>query len=177
MKGFSPLEKVHSVRDNSLIGFSLFEVLLSIAIMAILGAGIYGVLNAGNALFYNDNGLLELQQNSRQGMEAMISELREAGSIQIIAVDSDSDRIVFNSYKGIGAQYYRDLSDINSDGIVNQLIREYPSGSWKIVTNNITRLKFSHSSPYLTIEIRADKTVMQRPLSVSLKENLLLRNE
>lgn len=158
-------------------GFTLVEVLVSAAILAILAGGVYGVLNAGNIMYYNDMGLLELQQNARQGMEAMINELREASNIQITVLDSNSDRIVFSSYKGIGIQYYRDVNDINSDGIVNQAIREDPLGSRRILANNITKLKFSHSSPYLTIEIIAGKTVMQRSFSVSLKENAVLRNE
>lgn len=158
-------------------GFTLVEVLVSAVILAIVAAGIYGVLNAGNLIYYNDMGLLELQQDVRRGMEAMINELREASNIQITALDSDSDQIIFNSYQGAGVCYYRDINDSNADGIVNQAIREYPSGARKVLANNITRLKFSHISPYLTIEIKADKTARQRPLSISLKENVALRNE
>jgi len=158
-------------------GFTLVEVLVSATILGILAAGIYGVLDAGNKMYYNDMGLLELQQSGRQGMEAMINELREAGNIQITTLDNDTDQILFNSYKGIGVQYYRDINDLNSDGIVNQIIREYPLGSRRVLANNVTRLKFLHTSHYLTIEIRTEKTIRQRPLSFSLKENVALRNE
>jgi prepilin-type N-terminal cleavage/methylation domain-containing protein len=158
-------------------GFTLVEVLVSAAILGVLAIGIYGVLNVGNIMYYIDIGMLELQQNARQGMDRMINELREASNIQISVLASDSDRIVFNSYKGTGIQYYRDINDVNSDGVVNQIIRQDPSGSRKVLANGITRLKFSHSSPYLTIEIRADKTAKQRPLSLSLKEAVALRNE
>jgi len=158
-------------------GFTLVEFLVSAVILSIIVIGIYGVLNVGNIMYYSDIGLLELQQNARQGMEKMINELREASNIQISTLDDNSDQIVFNNYKGVGIEYYRDINDLNGDGIVNQIIRQDPSGSREVLANNITRLKFLLSSPYLTIEVKAEKSVRQIPLSFSLKENVALRNE
>jgi prepilin-type N-terminal cleavage/methylation domain-containing protein len=158
-------------------GFTLVESLVCALILGILTAGIYGVLDVGNNMYYDETGLLELQQNARQGMDLMINELREASNIEVTVLDSDSDQVVFDNYKGIGYQYYRDINDDNGDGFVNQIICEDSSSNRMVLANDVTRLKFVHSTPYLTIEIGTEKTVRQRQLNFSLKENVALRNE
>jgi len=150
-------------------GFTLVEVLVSTLIMGILFVGIYIVLSTGDITYQVDSAFLDLQQQARQGMAWMVRELREAQNIQITVVDSDSDRISFNTFSGTGIMYYRDISQ-------NRLIREYPAGTTTLIADNITRLKFSLSANILEIQLRAYKSAKQKPLTFSLTEKVRLRN-
>lgn len=158
-------------------GFTLLEVLISAVIFTFLIIGITEVLNIGNWAFPTDLGWVDLQQQSRQAMGWMTKELREGKNIQITVINTDSDQITFNTIDKNGVKYYRDIDDVNNDGVVNQVIREYPAGTRKILANYITRLKFSQSNPILRIDVRSDQTVRKKALSFSLTEQLRLRNE
>ncbi|MBL7081198.1 MAG: prepilin-type N-terminal cleavage/methylation domain-containing protein [Candidatus Omnitrophica bacterium] len=178
MKGFTPFE-ITIIRTNlrpakaglfrtGFRGFSLLEVLVSTAILGFLIAGIYGVLNIGNMTYNTDLGLLDLQQNARQAMHWMVRELRESASSEIV-ISEDSSQITFNTPNEGGIQYYYDTQE-------NQIIREYPAGTTRILANNIESLNFSLNGSLLEIQVRARKT--QRPdLTLFFKEQVRLRNE
>ena len=162
-------------------GLTLIEVLVSALILSFLVIGITGVLNIGNLAFPVDMALVELQQQARQALFSMTKELRKAVDMNescITTIDADSDQITFNTIDGsTGVKFYRDISDVNSDGIVDQVIREYPSGTRKILANDIARLKFSFVASVIKIEIRADRVLRQQTLSFPLTEKVRLRNE
>jgi type II secretory pathway component PulJ len=161
-------------------GFSLAETLIAAAIFAFLIVALTSVLNIGNLSYPVNTGYLELQQQVRQAMAWLVKEAREAdaSSVVITVLGADSDRLVFNTPTKSNVQYYRDTADINGDGRINQLIREYPAGARRVVAGDITRLKFTHSpSTVLNIEVRSDKTVMLRALSFSFAEKVRLRND
>ena len=72
-------------------GFTLVEILVSVVILAFLFAAIYGVLNIGNIVFKDDMTLLELQQQARQGMDAMVNEIRESKSSEVSIVEGNTN--------------------------------------------------------------------------------------
>jgi len=171
-------------------GFTLVEVLVSAAILTFLIAGIYAILNIGNMTYYTDMCFLDLHQNARQSMHWMVKEMREAqaADINIVSIDSDDDRVTFDTPNEDDIQYYRDISDVNNDSIVKQIIREYPVGTYRILANDIGNLSFCcwhdnvcdadcSNSYLLEIQLTADKTASGRDLSFPLAVKLRLRND
>ena len=176
------------MRDSK--GFTLVEVLVSAAILTFIIAGIYAILNIGRMTYYTDMCYLDLHQNARQSMRWMVRELREASAedIAIVSIVGDDDRITFDTPNEDGIQYYRDLSDINVDNIENQIIREHPTGTYRILSNDISTLSFCcwhddicdedcSNSYLLQIQLTAEKTASGRDLSFPLIVKVRLRNE
>ena len=160
-------------------GFTLVEVMVSVAILTLLIAGTYAILNIGNTTYFTDICLLDLHQGARQSMYYMVKEVRQAkaGDVNIVALDADDDQITFNTPDEDGIQYYRDLSDVNGDGIVKQIIREYPAGTYKILASDISSLRFIRDNYLLEIQLIADRTASGRNLSFPLTVKARLRNE
>ncbi|MFA5411584.1 MAG: prepilin-type N-terminal cleavage/methylation domain-containing protein [Candidatus Omnitrophota bacterium] len=164
--------------------FTLIELLVSTLVLSILVAGIYLILNSGQMAYHTDVGLLELKQPAIHALDVITREIREARGITIIpTADANFDQLIFNTHSKTNVRYYCDniagaLYDINQDNVVYQLIREYPPLTYKVLTNNISRLKFSQSGNLLTIELQTSKTAVgQRALSFSLRQEVRLRNE
>jgi len=149
-------------------GFALIEVLISALIFSFIIAGIYGIMNIANVSFPIDLGLLDLQQQARQGMAWITKETRESSWANPGNIGTCAGNISFNTPNETGIQYY-----LNG----NQVVREYPAGTTKVVAQNITCLKFSQSGKVLDIQITASKVVLLKPLSFSLREKVRLRNE
>lgn len=151
-------------------GFTLIEVFVSLFILSIITGAIFMVLNTGDIAFNLDIGMLEIHQQARQAMDAMVKELRQAEDVLITVENQDSDRITFNTASASGISYYRNLNN-------NQLIREYPSGTLKALANNIARFKCVLADNLLEIQLRADKTVRQKAIVFPLAQIVRLRNE
>ena len=156
-------------------GFTLVEVLVSILILSFLFAAIVGVLNIGNMTYNIDLTLLGLQQQARLAIDGMTRELRQTKASKISSV-SESE-ITFSippaTYGSdwIGPiRYYFDTED-------NRIIREYPTGTEKIVANDINSLNFALNNNLLNIQLTCARIVHQRDLSFSLTEQVRLRNE
>jgi len=172
-------------------GFTLLEILVSVLIFGLLMAGIYGVLNVGSAIYREDINLVGLQQQGRQAMAAMVKEIRESKPSEVTITNGNT--ISFKVPPAIYADpwvgpisCYRDINDDNSDGITDQVIREYPAGTWKILGNDITALSFSITADIVEIGFAWEKTIgarqicfpapCQEPLK-AIKETVKLRNE
>ncbi len=178
-KGLGSGSGGYSSGDLYLRGFTLLEVLVSAAILSFLIAGIFGVLNIGNMTYNTDLCLLDLQQSARQALYWMAKELRESSTddITITVIDDNDDKITFDTPNEIGIQYYRDLSDVNGDNIKEQIIREYPKGTRRILGNNISGLQFSLNNNLLEIRLTANSVALGRSLSIPLRTKVRLRNE
>ena len=149
-------------------GYTLVEALISVAILSFVLLGVYGVLVTGNTVITNDNALLEMQQQARNGMDRMVREVRESSTQTITTVDANSDTLTFTTPNETNIKYYRSGTD---------LVREYPAGTIKKVANSIAYLKFTLSGALLTINIRADKSIYIKTVSFALVEKVRLRNE
>lgn len=160
--------------------FTLIEILISVFILSVVFSGVYMFLNMGEITYSADMGLLELHQQTRQAMYWMVGELRQTTGIPDIS--SNGERITFNTFTASGIQYYRDATQ-------NQIIREYPTGTPRILCNYITSLSFCcwhdttsscdtscSDSNLVKIQLNADKTIKGGGLSSSLKEQVRLRN-
>jgi len=173
-------------------GFTLLEILISVLILGLLFAGIYGVLSVGNTIFKEDMNLVELQQQVRRSMDSMVNEIRESKSSVITLADANS-KITFSVPPAVYGDpwvgpisYYRDVNDTNGDGVTDQIIREYPAGSKRILANDINSLSFSVTADVVEIGLSAKKAIGLRELCFpapcqvppkTFKETVKLRNE
>lgn len=162
-------------------GFTLFEVLLSTLILSVMVVGIYGVLNIGDKTYNHDMALLDLQQQVRQAMDGMIKELKQSKT-SLITISGGGARIDFKVPTDLTTSpvtYTNDFIAYYLSG--NQILREYPSGTTKVLANDINSLLFSLSGEVLTVQLSAQKTVKQRllgfPLTGLLTQKVRLRNE
>ena len=157
--------------------FTLLEVLIVAVIFSFLMVGITSVLNLGNITFPVDLGQINLQNQTRQAMQWMTRELLEASGV---TVGSGNNRITFNNYNGSGITYYLDTSDANGDHLNNQIIREFPSGTRRMVAQDISGLVFTSDATnplLLRIDISASRAIMNKPFTFTLTEQVRLRNE
>ena len=60
-------------------GFTLAELLISVAILGIVMAGLLGLLTASRNAYSRGSGTIEAQQNARLALDRMGKEIREAG--------------------------------------------------------------------------------------------------
>ena len=148
--------------------FTLLEVLVSVVILSLIITGIYSVLNVGNITYNIDLGILDLQQNARQAMDWMVREIRES-SPPNIEIGGGNNQITFDTPNEQDIQYYRNTQE-------NQIIREYPTGTTRILANNIEGLNFYLNGNLLEILVTAGK-VQTQDLNFFLKEQVRLRNE
>ena len=148
-------------------GFTLVEVLVSVLIFSFVASVMYSVLNVGSFIYSRLSVSMDLQQ-AKNGMDRLVREVRASSSATVTTIDANSDKISFTTPTANGIQYYRSGT---------QLVREYPSGTTHVMSDNIAYLKFTMAAPLLTIQMRADKTFSGKTYSFSLGEKVRLRNE
>ena len=156
-------------------GFTLVEILVTLLILSFLVTSIFQVLNVGQLTYYADIGLLDLHQNARRSIYWMARELRQS-SPEDVSVRTNT-HIIFDTPNETEISYYLDEADVNGDGIFSQIIREYPSGTYRIIAQNISSLSFTLNDDTVDIDIEASTTALNRHLSFPLKTRAYLRNE
>lgn len=182
-------------------GFTFAEVLVCVALIAFIMIGIYEVIIVAQRSWHTDTGMVDLQQGSRKAMDAMTREIRQSGSSQ---VDIDGSEISFKMLEPEGEdwldediKYYLDSADANDDGKANQILREYPGGTYQVAADDIDTLSFCFlqddgsceegtASDIVRIQLKARKTVYSGEVcfpapcdddSKVLQEKVRLRNE
>jgi type II secretory pathway component PulJ len=157
--------------------FTLLEVLISLAIFIIISAGIYNVLLIGQKTFNSGVGIVDLQSQMRLFISSITRELREAKTFSIALIDDDDDSITFSTPNESSITYYRDVADLNGDGLTNQIIREYPLGTRRVVANNISSLEFLADGNVVEIRLTAAKNADGRQLQLTSITKVEARNE
>lgn len=151
-------------------GFTLVEIAIGIVIFSLVSVGVLAILASGNNTWSQEAALLEMQQQARSAMNGITTELRQIDPLQNIVISDADQKIVF---------YIIDISNPISYylNVSNQIVREHPIGTNRILANNINSLTFSHVGDVINITILAQKTDKRgRSLSFSLKEKVRLRN-
>lgn len=169
-RGFTPLETKGQPEKKKrfLTGFTLAEILVSVAIAIFVISGVYAVLNVANISWFTDMGMLDLQQNARLAIDGMTREIRQSSS-QEVAISGGGEKVVFS---------IPDVSDTIAYYLNNsQLIREHPAGTEKVIAYDVSSLDFSSSGDIVAVQLGLAKTVQKRDLSFSLREKVRLRNE
>ena len=67
-----------SVRQNK-NGFTLLELLISLAVASVVMMGIYSLYDTHQKTYMTQSQIVEMHQNLRAGMLLMVNEIREAG--------------------------------------------------------------------------------------------------
>ena len=169
-RGFTPLEAVGQFGSNKrlLTGFTFAETMVSTLIFSILAIAILSVLIVGQKFWHSDVGNVELQQQARLAMDGMTREARESSPSDII-ISNGGSRIDFSVPDASAAiAYYAEN---------NQLIREYPAGTEKVLAVDVEAVDFSLSADTLTIQLDLGKTVFGADLNFSAQEQVNLRNQ
>lgn len=167
------------MKDKVKRGFTLIEVVITLAIFSIIIGAIHQVFVVGQRAWDSDLSLLDLQQSARRGLYSVAREIRAAklGSISI----SESDtKIEFDTPGENNIQFF-----LNSDD--GQLVRESPAGTdcdvlWdedkcRVLAIDITDVYFSLTGGIVEVRLVAEKTVWGRTLSFPLSTKLEVRND
>ena len=154
-------------------GYTLVETVITVALLSVILLGAYGVLHTGNVVVNKDLTLLDMQQQTRNAIDRIVREVRQASS-QTITTNYNSttnDKIAFKIPQiAIGTQVKYYLSGTN-------LVREDAAGATQNIASNINLLKFTLAGSLLQIQVRADKTMFANTISFPLIEKVRLRNE
>ncbi|MFA6356700.1 MAG: prepilin-type N-terminal cleavage/methylation domain-containing protein [Candidatus Omnitrophota bacterium] len=102
--------KTSGSRNNH--GSSLIELMISIAILAIIGGSLSYFLLIGSAAWHTGDAEIQANQESRKGMMAMVKELRQAqdGNLRTTADVLFVDNAIYSNIKFIV------ISDTDGDG-------------------------------------------------------------
>ena len=156
-------------------GFTLVEVLVCVLILSFLVLGAFSVLHIGETTCNTDLGLLDLQQQARLAMDGMIRELRQTDAARINFI-SDYEITFSVPPATVGSDWIGPIRYF-LDSTENQIIREHPAGTEKIVANDVNSLSFALNGDILNIQLTCAKRVLNRDLAFYLEEGVRLRNE
>lgn len=168
--------------------FTLVELMVAAAIFIFIIGGIYGIMNAGRAVYDADMGRLDMQAAARRALDTVTAEIRQS-SMSNISVFENGTQIMFEipsdissgttAYSGPIAYYLNDDS---------QLIREYPSGTENVVAQYVDSLEFCcwdgsscaascNGAASLIIRMGFNRTYKQRTMLLNVTENVMVRND
>ncbi|MGE0268157.1 MAG: type II secretion system protein J [Candidatus Omnitrophota bacterium] len=167
-------------------GTTLVETLVVVLIFSVLVAGFYSIATVGDNSWQVNRVQVELQQELRKSMDAMVNDLRQAGSSSIIDVPANGNwynSITFRIPEGVvaGSIDWTDstLQFLRAGPGTVQLQRIYGVQT-KIVSNNITSLQFRRlttSPKKLEVMLQAQKNTLKGlPIIYNLNFNVQLRN-
>jgi hypothetical protein len=157
--------------------FTLFEILITVSIFVLIGAGVLGAFRMARINFDFGDIEIEFQASLRHTLEGMLREMRHA-SLGSLTVEAGQAGCSFTIPGETGAISYYLLN--------SQIVREHPAGVTSVIGNNISTLQFcclpstdclDCSAGEINISISARKTVQGRDYQLSLAQKVRVRNE
>jgi prepilin-type N-terminal cleavage/methylation domain-containing protein len=149
-------------------GLTLVEVLISVVILSFLVVAILTVLRVGEMNWREETALVSLQQDIRQSIDSMLKEIRQSNATDV-TVSGGGTRIDF---------FIPDVSNAIAYYLTgDQIIREHPVGTTKVLANDINALTFTETGDTVIVQISATRLVSGRNVNFSLTEKVRLRNE
>jgi prepilin-type N-terminal cleavage/methylation domain-containing protein len=151
-------------------GFSLIELMVVVAILALITLGLVAIFSGGVRSYITGNAQLESQRNTRQAMDRMVRELRHGKrvlnysphSIEVRIPDIDGASGYNVTYSWSGTPY--DPLERTTSGVTNQVI------------NDVLNLQFDNTtSPRINILLEVDAERDGRA-DISLNTAVNLRN-
>lgn len=118
-------------------GYSLVEILVATALLALVVSGALAVLVVSDKSWNAGSELLDTQQQARLAMDRMSRELRQArseGILRIMTVSNLGKKITYYIPGFVNPVSY------NLEG--SSITREYPPGTKTFIANNIDKLAF-----------------------------------
>lgn len=169
-------------------GFTLIEIIIAAFLFSIISAAVFSVLATGRNSFTAGESQVSVQQACRNGLDAMIRELRQAGVSKILDVPADGvnySAVTFQIPVSLSAAGITWSGNINySLGGLNgrQLLRT-GEGNQRVLGNNISAISFNRSPAnpnIVNISITARKNTFPgftaRESVVIMVSNVKLRN-
>ena len=134
-------------------GFSLAELLVVMAVLSLMLAGLLAVQMQGQSSYLMGASRVEAQQNGRVALELMVRELRSAQSVTAIASATD---MTFVDENGVTIQYQLSGTTLNriSAGTSTPLIGGVTSLTLTYFSANSASLTFKRNSA-ISLRIRA----------------------
>ncbi|MFH1360811.1 MAG: hypothetical protein ABIJ41_07265 [Candidatus Omnitrophota bacterium] len=152
---------------NNNFGFSLVEVLFTVAIIIFVVSLLYSSFSTGNLSWQQYQCSTEVQRQARQALVTLARELREAENFSIVTQDANNVEVNF-SRDGYGAITF---AWATSGAQANQILRND-----NVIAHDISALSFIDNTTSVTINVTASATPPNgNPISLNLKKKVTLR--
>ena len=171
--------------------FTIIEMLVSCVVVTVLIGGVLIMSNVGNREWSTEMRLLNLHQQARQAMHGIVREIRQSQDADI-TISNGGERIEFRIPRDLfsgSTSYYQPIYYYLSN---EQIIREHPAGTIKVLANDAKSLNFCFwdgidccdlatetcsNINTLEISLETEKELREETLSFSIREEVRLRNE
>jgi len=152
-------------------GFTLVEVMITLAVFSIIIGAIHQVFVAGQKAWNSDLSLLDLQQASRRGIHGLVREIR-AASLGSISISESDTKIEFDTPSENNIQFFLNIDD-------SQLIRQDSLGVQRILASNVEDVAFAVVGDSVVIDLRTgkEKTTWSEALDFPLRTQVKVRND
>jgi len=169
-------------------GFTLIEIAIVVFLFSTIFAALFSVLASAKNSLNAGESQVGVQQACRNGLDAMIKELRQAGVSTIPNVPADGinyNTITFQIPAVISATGITWSNSINYalGGLNGRQLVRLESGNQKVMANNISALSFNRSAAnpnVVNISITAQKNTFPgftaRQSAITLVSQVKLRN-
>ena len=154
------------------IGFSLVEVLVTVAISTVVFAGIYSTYIVGNRAWVHYNDAISARREVRRAMTAMVIELREAENVRVVQGPEGSAIYFHNRIDGPVSFAWNRLGN-DADKIIR-----YNRASKRILAQYISALSFNKLKDAVIVNVMANKRTSKGTENrAMLKEKVALRSK
>jgi 5-keto 4-deoxyuronate isomerase len=144
-----------------------------------LALAVFAFLDTGQRVWRRETALVNLKQQTQAAMAGMVRELRQKDRATPLTLTAGGAEVTFHM-NGISNPVNYSLSN-------NQIIREHPVGTTRIIANNVDSLCFCWDSAtltcqtsctdVLTVNIETVQNAGEEELSFILTERVRLRND
>lgn len=182
-------------------GFTLVELIVVIFIFSIIMAAIFAVLSMGRQSWHTGSTQVDLQQETRRGMDRMVKELRQSGQTKLFTIIGGvtapfpANNTPYNTIIFQKAQGWDSVNDVINWGnqitysLAGNQAQRASAGSTTILANKVATLEFKRSPDNLmtpdidesniveiTLQARKDALPGGRTMQSTLNSQVTLRN-
>ena len=162
--------KRENQQRDSVMGYTLIEMLIVLAIVSLLFSAVFGVLNIGNTSFNTGSARQTIENQARQGLDGMIRELYESSGGTVILSEGNTV-VTFKLPVGMNASGNllwgaQGIENYKIKYLVenNQLVRKVLDASGnvinqKVLATDIQSLSFGKIGSIMTVNLTAKKKV------------------
>ena len=154
-------------------GFTLIEVIVSVAIMSVVVLALLAAFDAGQTLYSSNVKIMDMMQVVRTPMEAIIKEVRQSKPADVIITNSGAQVQFIVPMTISPVTYSQPISYYVNN---NALIREHPPGTTAVIAPNIDSINFILTVNRLEITLQARARLKHQDLVLPVTETVTLRN-